>query len=286
MQQALAGWRRPRLLSRILRDRGGVLAALVLAVLLALALSANRLQRSDPFLTSAQRLAAPSAQHPLGTDDLGRDQLSRLLYGARTSLAVGGSVSLIAASIGVLVGALSGYAGGLLDDALMRLTEIFQVVPRFFVALVVAAILGARQTTIVLILGLTSWTVTARILRAEILSLKQREYVLAARVLGAGWVRVLLRQILPPALTPVLITASLEVGGAILAEAGLSFLGIGDRTVVSWGSMLQSAQAFALAAPWLAVAPGVAISVTVFAVNRLGDALNRALAGADAGYRG
>ncbi|MGI8550874.1 MAG: ABC transporter permease [Dehalococcoidia bacterium] len=261
---------------RFSRDGGGLIAAVLLAFLLTISLLAGSLGRGDPFRTSRQRLQAPSASHLLGTDDLGRDQFTRILYGARTSLLVGLTVSLLSTTIGVVVGGVASYAGGLLDDGLMRITEFFQIVPRFFAALVVAAIFGARLATVILILGLTSWTVTARILRAEVLSIKQREFITAAAVLGADGTRLLWRHILPNALSPVIVTASLQVGGAILAEAGLAFLGIGDRTVVSWGSMLQAAQPFARAAPWLAIAPGLGITVTVLAVNRLGDALNDA----------
>lgn len=277
MLQELATPRRDSFWQRLSRDHGGLAAATLLIFLLAVAFSAGPLSRVDPFHTSRQRLQAPSTGHLFGTDDLGRDQFARVLYGARTSLEVGLAVSLISTAIGILVGAVAGYAGGLLDDTLMRLTEFFQVVPRFFAALVVVAIFGPRITTIVLILGVTSWTVTARILRAEVLSVKRREFVAGAVALGASWPRVLGRHILPNALPPVIVTASLQVGGAILAEAGLAFLGVGDRKVVSWGSMLQSVQPFMRAAPWLAIAPGMGITLTVLAVNRLGDALNDAL---------
>jgi len=252
-------------------------SGVVLLLLLAIALSASQLSPRDPFRTSLQRLRSPSAAHALGTDDLGRDQLSRVLYGGRTSLEVGLAVALLATVIGIGVGAVASYTGGLVDDGLMRITELFQVVPRFFAALVVAAVFGGRTSTIILILGFTSWTVTARVLRAEVLSVKQREFVTAAASIGASGPRLLVRHILPNALSPVIVTGSLQVGSAILAEAGLSFLGIGDPRAVSLGSMLQAAQPFIRTAPWLAIAPGLAITVTVIAVNRLGDALNDAL---------
>lgn len=263
-----AAWR------RLVRDRGGVIAAVVLAALVVVAVGAGTLSPDDPFRTSTQRLQAPSRQHVLGTDDLGRDQLSRVLYGGRTSLRVGLSVALIATLIGVAVGGTASYAGGLVDDALMRLTELVQVVPRFFAALVLVAIVRPRVSTIVLVLGFTSWPIIARILRAEALSVKRREFVTAALATGVSGPRILVRHILPLALTPVIVAGSLEVGGAILAEAGLSFLGVGDPRAVSWGSMLQAVQPFMRSAPWLALAPGLAITLTVIAVNRFGEALN------------
>ncbi len=262
---------------RFRRDGGGLAAVTLLLAVIAVALGAGVLSHADPFHTSRQRLLAPATGHLLGTDALGRDQLSRVLYGGRTSLEVGVAAALLATLVGLAVGAVAGYAGGWLDDLLMRITEFFQVVPRFFAALVVVAVFGSRISIIILVLGLTSWTVTARILRAEVLSIRGREFVTGAIVIGAGRRRVLLRHILPNALSPVIVAGSLQVGGAMLAEAGLAFLGVGDPRVVSWGSMLQEAQRFMRSQPWLAIAPGLAITLTVLAVNRFGDALNDAL---------
>jgi peptide/nickel transport system permease protein len=270
---------------RFSHDRGGLAALTLLTVLIAGSLGAGALDRTDPFRTSRQRLSAPVAAHPLGTDALGRDQLSRLLHGGRTSLEVGVSVAILATLTGLAVGGVAGYTGGWIDDLMMRVTEFFQVVPRFFAALVIVAVFGSRISIIILILGLTSWTVTARIVRAEVLSVRAREFVAGAIVVGAGGTRVLIRHVLPNVISPVIVVGSIQVGSAVLAEAGLAFLGVGDPRVVSWGSMLQESQRFMRSQPWLAVEPGMAVTVAVLAVNRIGDALTDALSSRGRGRR-
>lgn len=264
------GWR------RYLRLRAGVVGYSLLLLLALLALAAPTLTPYEPFRSAAAPLQAPSTAHPMGTDDLGRDLWTQVLYGARTSLLVALSVAGIAAGVGTILGTLSGYVGGLADDALMRLTEFFQVLPRFFLAVIVVALFGSELRYVVLVLGLTSWTMIARIARAETLSWRGREFVIAARALGASDLLILRRHVLPNIL-PALVTAiSLLAGQAILVEAGLSFLGLGDPNVISWGQLLENARRFARVAWWLPVFPGLAITLAVIGFNLSGDGLNDA----------
>lgn len=248
---------------------GFVLVAFLAVVAVFGALSAP----FDPLLASAAPLRPPSPEHWMGTDDLGRDVLSGVLHGARVSLLVGLATALTAALVGTLVGGVAGFYGGAVDDVLMRLTEIVQTVPRFFLAVLVAAVFGPSIVFVTLLLGLTFWPSTARLLRAQVLSLRQREYVLAARALGLRELSLLRRHVLPNAIAVVIVSAALQVGIAILVEASLSFLGLGDRTAVSWGWMLNNAQPFLRVAWWMSVFPGLALALTVLAANLAADGL-------------
>ncbi len=249
----------------------------LLGGMLALALAADLVAPGDPLRTVGPALRPPGPPYWLGTDDLGRDVLSLVAHGARTSLAVGVATALIAATLGTLVGGLSGYFGGAVDDVLMRLTEFFQVTPRFFLATLAMVLFGPKLWLIVAVLGLTFWPGPARILRGQVIALRSREFVVAARALGAPDFYILLRHILPNALPPVVVAGALQVGWAVLTEASLSFLGLGDRNLPSWGQMLSSAQPFMRSAWWLGVFPGLALLATVFGVNLLADWLNRRL---------
>ena len=265
----------PRLLtpdSRLLAGAAGLAAVSLLALL------ANLIAPSDPTRSVGPPLQPPFGRFWLGTDDLGRDLFSNVVYGSRVSLLVGLLAAFTSGVVGTLVGGLAGYFGGLVDDGLMRLTEVFQVVPRFFLALIVTALFGPNVVVITLLLGLTFWPITARLLRAQVLSVRAREYVLAARALGAPDGRILLRHVLPSALPVVVVSTTLQMGAAILVEAGLSFLGLGDRSVVSWGNILNGAQPLIRIAWWTAVFPGLAITLTVVAANLLGDGLNASFA--------
>ena len=247
--------------------------ALLLALVLA-ALAADRIAPGDPFALSRDVLSPPSGAHLFGTDELGRDLFRAVLHGTRASLLVGIVSIGLATAIGIVVGGVAGYAGGLVDDGLMRLTELFQVVPRFFLALITVALLGSSIWLIVLLLGLTYWPGTARLLRSQVLTLRDREHVVAARAIGVHEGAILARHVLPGALPPVITQAALQVGGAILVEAGLSFLGLGDRNVISWGGLLNDAQQFVRQAPWMSAFPGLAITLTVLALNLVADGLN------------
>jgi peptide/nickel transport system permease protein len=253
-----------------------VAGALLTGLFLVLAAIAPLIAPGDPLRIGTHPLHPPSWFFIFGTDDLGRDVLKGILHGARTSLVVGFLAAGTAGLIGVLVGGVAGYFGGLVDEVLMRVTEFIQVLPRFFLALVGVTLFGPSLESLILLIGLTAWPLTARLFRGDVLRLREREYVVASRALGARDGRLLVRVILPNALPPVIAQVSLQVGTAILIEAGLAFLGLGDPTVVSWGAMLYNGQRFMRQAWWLAAFPGLALSLAIFGINLLGDGLSAA----------
>jgi len=265
-------WRRMRQNRLALVGAGIVLAMFLLAVV-------APLTGQDPgAIDIAQRLQSPNWAHPFGTDDLGRDVLTRILYGARVSLLVGFLAVGIATLIGIVIGALAGYYGRWVDGVLMRFVDLMLCFPAFFLILAVIAFLEPSIWNIMIIIGLTSWMGVARLVRAEFLSLRERDFVLAARALGASDRRVIFRHILPNALSPVLVSATLGVAGAILTESALSFLGIGVQPPTpSWGNMLIAGKQTLGTAWWLSVFPGLAILFTVLGYNLLGEGIRDAL---------
>ena len=225
-----------------------------------------------------QVLMPPSPDHLLGTDTLGRDVLSRIIFGARISLLVGFVAVGLATLIGLFVGALAGYYGGWVDSALMRLVDLMLCFPTLFLILAVIALLGPSIWNIMVVIGLTGWMGVARLVRAEFLSLREREFVTAARALGAGDARLILRHLLPNALTPVMVSATLGVAGAILTESALSFLGLGVQPPTpSWGNILTAGKDNIEIAWWLSVFPGLAILITVMSYNLLGEGIREAI---------
>lgn len=239
------------------------------------ALLAPWLSPYDPNAINVDALLlTPSLAHPLGTDALGRDVLSRILHGGRVSLWVGFVAVGISTAIGLALGLISGYFGKLVDEIIMRGVDVMLCFPSFFLILAVIAFLEPNLTNIMVVIGLTSWMGVARLVRAEALALRGRDFVLAARVAGAGPSRIILRHILPNALAPVLVSATLGVAGAILVESSLSFLGLGVQPPdASWGNMLMDGKEVLEVAPWLSVFPGVAILLTVLGYNLLGESL-------------
>ncbi len=226
----------------------------------------------------SKRKAPPMWAHPLGTDELGRDVLTRLLHAGRISLTVGFSAALASALFGTLVGGISGYYGGWLDNALMRFTDVMFSIPDLPILIILSRYLGGSVSGIIFVLTVFAWMGTARLVRGELLKLRSQDFAEAARALGANDARILARHLIPNALAPVIVAATLTVGGAILSEAALSFLGIGVQPpTASWGNMLQNAQDFVWTTPWLAVWPGVMIFLTVLCFNFLGDGLRDAL---------
>lgn len=258
----------------LLSTPAALLGVLLLTLVLLAALLAGTVGASDPFDSVARPLQPPSAAHPMGTDDLGRDVLAGVLFGARTSLAVALSVLAIAAPIGIGIGVWSGYRGGIIDALLMRLTELFQTIPHFFLAVIVIALFGAGVERVVLVLGLTLWPVLARVVRAETLSLTQREFVEAARSLGLKETKVIIHHIVPNVLPPAIVLITLLSATVILIEATLGFIGLGDPGVMSWGYLANNAQRFLRVAWWMAVFPGAAILIAVLGLNLCGDALS------------
>lgn len=222
--------------------------------------------------------AAPSLAHPFGTDDLGRDILVRVLHGGRFSILIGILAALLGTGIGTLVGGVAGYAGRRVDGALMRITDVAFAIPTLPLLIVLASYSGADPVSMALIIGLLSWMTTARVVRGEVLALKEAAFVEAARSIGATPGRILWRHILPNALGPIVVGATLAVGNAIVVESSMSFLGLGVQPPTpTWGNMLMDAQASMATTPWLTVFPGAAILLVVLAVNFLGDGLQDAL---------
>jgi len=266
-------WRRFR------SNRVATAGLVVIAVLFLLSFCAGFITPYDPDALDAWHvLLPPSSAHLFGTDELGRDVLTRVIFGARVSLKVGFVAVGIAVAIGTVVGLFAGFYGGWTDSLLMRVVDIMLCFPTFFLILAVIAMLEPSIWYIMIIIGLTGWMGVARLVRAEVLSLKNRDFVLAARVLGASDLRIIFRHILPNALSPVLVSATLGVAGAILTESALSFLGIGVQPPTpSWGNILTSGKDYIEFAWWLSLFPGVAILVTVLSYNLVGEGIRDAL---------
>lgn len=261
-------------------SRGGWFGALGLGLLVAMAVLAPVVKPRDPLDLVARPMIAPfvDPRFLLGTDQLGRDVLAQVLYSARVSLLVGLTAAAAAIALGISVGALAGFLGGRADGMLMRVTEAFQTVPTFLLALALVSVMGASTANVVVAIAISSWPATARLVRAEVLSLRQREFVDAARLAGVRPVTIAFREVLPGALQPVVSLVGITVGSAILVESALAFLGLGDPNQVSWGLMISNGRDAIRVAPYLVVIPGVCIAVAVLSVSLLGDALGARLA--------
>ncbi|HAD04073.1 MAG TPA: peptide ABC transporter permease [Desulfuromonas sp.] len=267
-----------RLFVRLRRNRMALAGGVIVATMCLLALLAPLWQHDPGAIDIAGQLLAPAWEHPLGTDDLGRDVLARILHGARISLLVGFVAVGIATLLGIVIGAVAGFYGGWADATLMRFVDIMLCFPTFFLILAVIAFLDPSIWNIMIIIGLTGWMGVARLVRAEFLTLRERDFVVAARALGASDSRLIFRHLLPNALSPVLVSATLGVAGAILTESALSFLGIGVQPPTpSWGNMLIAGKQTLGTAWWLSVFPGLAILVTVLGYNLLGEGIRDAL---------
>jgi peptide/nickel transport system permease protein len=260
------------------RNPSAVVGITILALVILLAMLAPLLFPGSPWDLKGAPFQAPGQRgFLLGSDLLGRDVAAGIAHGARISLLIGLVSTVIAMTIGLTIGAIAGYYGGLVDDALMRVTEFFQTVPNFVLLMVLVALFSPNTVTTVIAIGLVSWPQIARIVRGEFMSLRTREFVQAAILLGDGDTKIILRQILPNALPPLIVSASLMVGTAILLESALSFLGLGDPNVLSWGYMIGASRTVIRRAWWMSFFPGLAIVLTVLALNLLGDGLNDAL---------
>jgi peptide/nickel transport system permease protein len=279
--QAWAAWAvgRRTLVGRAMRTRGAGFGLLVLVVVGLGALSANLIAPYNPSqIQSAGVLAAPSPQYLLGTDAIGRDVLSRIIYGTRVSILAGAVSVGVALTTGILIGLLAGYYGGWVDDVLMRMIDALYSFPALLLALAITAILGPGLTNAMLAIGIVFTPAFARLVRGQALSVRERDFVMAARVLGAQPWRIMAFHIWPNVTAAIVVQASLQVAAAIVIEAGLSFLGLGVQPPTpSWGAMLKEGYQYMEQAPWLAFAPGAAMFVTVLAFNLLGDGLRQAL---------
>ncbi|WP_026869076.1 ABC transporter permease [Inquilinus limosus] len=266
-------------LRRFLADRNGRLGLVGLLLVLGMALSAGWLFPGDPLAVTGPAQLPPfqDPAHWLGTDRLGRDVLAQLFHGARVSLLVGAAAAAVAVGIGLLIGTAAGALGGWADEALMRLTEAFQTVPSFVLALALILVLGPSLGHVVLAIGLGAWPSPARVVRAEVMALSRRDFAEAYRALGMGWLEIAFARLLPNALAPVLVLATVITASAILIESALSFLGLGDPNRVSWGSMIADGRAVLRSAWYLSAIPGLAIVLAVLSVSLLGEALTAAL---------
>jgi peptide/nickel transport system permease protein len=238
---------------------------------------ASVLAPQDPLKTSERVLQPPSPRHPLGTDYLGRDVLSRVIWGARLSLLVALVAAMIASLSGLVIGGVAGYLGGRVDGLLMRITDGFMVLPTFFLVLVVVSLFGGGTWMLSAMIGVTSWPSVARLVRGEFLALRAREFVAAAEAMGAPALWIMSRHVLPNALPVIVVNASLRAGYAMVTEASLGFLGLGDPSAISLGQMLTNTVQFARTAWWVAVFPGLSITLFVFAFSLFGEALNDAM---------
>lgn len=255
----------------------GVAGAIVLIALIAMTAIGPYVYGVDPLDLAGAPFTPPGADAWLGTDYLGRDVLAGLIYGGRATLTVGGVAALITIAIGVAVGALSGYFGGAVDTALVKVTEFFQILPPLLFAMVLVTLFGQTLTTITIAIGLVSWPTAARLTRAEFLRLRNLDFVKASRAAGAGDAHLILRVVLPNALPPIIVSATLAIGVSILFEGGLSFLGLGDPNTMSWGLMIGQNRNYVLDGWWTVTFPGAAIFIAVLAISLIGDGINDAI---------
>ncbi|WP_353183954.1 ABC transporter permease [Bosea sp. (in: a-proteobacteria)] len=267
-----------RKLKTLLQHPSGFVGFVLLAAILIMAASAGTLYPEGPWPMDGTPTLWPGEEpaYLLGTDAMGRDLLAGLLYGARVSLAIGLAATAVALLVGVTVGAFAGYHGGLIDDALMRFTDAMQTIPSFLFAVVIVGVLTPSLLTIICSIALVSWPTVARLVRAEFLRLRSMDFVLACRTMGMSDVRIIFRQILPNCVAPIIVASSVLVATAIIIEASLSFLGLGDPNAMSWGTMIGAARPSLRTAWYMTLVPAAAVVATVLALNLIGDALNDA----------
>lgn len=262
---------------RFVRNRPAAFGLAFLAFVVVLALGAPLLFPGDPFRIVDMTFLPPFGAYLFGTDSLGRDIAAGIAHGGRTSLMVGLVASIVAVSIGTLLGAVAGFYRGWIDDALMRFTEFFQTIPTFLFAIVLVAIMSPSRGSIILAIAVISWPPIARLVRGEFMAMREREFVQAAICLGMTDLAIIFRQILPNVLSPIIVAGSLMVATAILIEAALAFLGLGDPNAMSWGFMIGAGRSFLRDAWWLCAIPGIAILLTVLSINLVGEGVNDAL---------
>ena len=261
-----------------LRNYSAVMGLIILSLIVVISLIGPLVYSTDPFEMVWAPFTKPGEQgFILGTDYLGRDLLAQIIHGGKVTLAVGCAAALLSVFIGITIGALSGFYRGWVEELLMRITEFFQVLPTLLFSMVIVALFGASLPVITFAIGIVSWTAVARITRAEFLRIRELEYVTASRSVGAKNIYLIMQVILPNALPPIVVQATLMVGSAILFEAGLSFLGLSDPNVMSWGAIMGNNRQYILLEGYILMYPGLAIFITVLAISLVGDGLNDAL---------
>ena len=264
--------------ARFCRNRSAVIGLVILSIVIGIAAFANVLYPEDPFKLVGRSMSPPGENGFLfGSDTLGRDVAAGMAHGARVSLLIGLLATSVAVSLGVLLGAFAGYFGGWIDDVLMRITEMFQTIPSFIFAILIVAIVKPSINSVILAIAVVSWPAVARLVRGEFMSLRNREFVQACHIIGMSDWRIILREILPNCLSPIIVTGSLMVATAILIESGLAFLGLGDPNIISWGFQIGAGSPVLRSPWWVCTFPGLAIMLTVLAINLVGEGLNDAL---------
>lgn len=260
------------------KNKLALFGLIILSTFFLLAVFAPVIAPYDPSEILEDHIAAPSLKHVFGTDDLGRDIFSRLLYGGRVSLSVALIAVFVSLTLGIALGCVSGYYGGILDETIMRFTDVMLSFPTIFLILAIQSVLTPNIFNVMIVIGATSWMGIARLVRGEFLALKEREFVEAARAIGCSDIRIIFRHILPNALPPVIVAGTLGMAGAVLTESALSFLGLGVQPPMpSWGNMLMDSQSYLLDAPWMAIIPGIVIILTVLSLYFAGEALREGL---------
>ncbi|MEM1430170.1 MAG: ABC transporter permease [Pseudomonadota bacterium] len=260
------------------RNRGAVVGLVILGLITLMAATAGLFFPEDPFSLAGTPMSGPGENgFLLGSDSLGRDVAAGIAHGAKTSLLIGLMATIVAVCVGIVMGALAGYYGGVIDSLLMRLTEMFQTIPSFIFAILLVAIMKPSIESIVIAIAVVSWPAVARLVRGEFLSLRNREFVQACHTIGMSDIRIMLGEILPNCLSPIIVIGSLMVATAILIESGLAFLGLGDPNIMSWGFQIGAGRTLLRSAWWVCTFPGIAILLTVLAINLVGEGMNDAL---------
>jgi peptide/nickel transport system permease protein len=264
--------------ARFCRNRSAVAGLILLGIVILIAAGASLLFPEDPFKLVGKSMSAPGENGFLfGSDTLGRDVAAGMAHGARVSLLLGLLATTVAVSFGVVLGAMAGYFGGWIDDVLMRFTEMFQTIPSFIFAILIVAIMKPSIQSVILAISVVSWPAVARLVRGEFMAMRNREFVQACHIIGMNDWRIMIREILPNCLSPIIVTGSLMVATAILIESGLAFLGLGDPNIISWGFQIGAGRSVLRSAWWVCTFPGLAIMLTVLAINLVGEGLNDAM---------
>lgn len=264
--------------ARFSRNRSAVAGLILLGIVILIAACASLLFPDDPFKLVGKSMSAPGENGFLfGSDTLGRDVAAGMAHGARVSLLIGLLATTVAVTFGVVLGAMAGYFGGWVDDVLMRFTEMFQTIPSFIFAILIVAIMKPSIQSVILAISVVSWPAVARLVRGEFMAMRNREFVQACHIIGMNDWRIMIREILPNCLSPIIVTGSLMVATAILIESGLAFLGLGDPNIISWGFQIGAGRSVLRSAWWVCTFPGLAIMLTVLAINLVGEGLNDAM---------